>query len=290
MGGGFHDGLIEDVTTNGNNWRGVLFGATGWAPCGWKFSGMDRVLIRRMQAVGNHASGGWFDDHITNVVIEDFTSMNNLRAGLSVEAVEGPLVVRNAFLAGNSVGFNLFDAKDVTLVDSLIVDNVDTQVKLAGSLPMPPEDFAKLKPGWRKNRLSKRQVPTNITLAQNLIGVTLPSPASRLLALGMRDHAFDLPDGTPSLHQTLSTLMSTGAVYAHPDGDAALVFPDLHGRASTFESWRQTSNQDADARFDQDALKNARTAAEKTAGRLIEPYRTPDPNTPASSQADQLEL
>lgn len=290
IGGGFHDGLIEDVTANFNNWRGVMFGATGWAPCGWKFSGMDRVAIRRMQAVGNHASGGWFDDHITNVVIEDFTAMNNLRAGLSVEAVEGPLVVRNAFLAGNSVGFNLFDSKNVTLAESLIVDNLDAQVKLAGSLPMPSEELANVKQNWRKKRLSKRQVPTNILLSNNLIGVTLPSSSSRLLTFGMRDHAFELPDGTPSLMPMITTLTSTGAVYAHPDGEVALAFPDLRGRGITFDAWTQTTNQDIDARFDMDALKSARAAAEKKAGITITPYTAPDPNNPASSGADELEL
>ncbi len=292
MGGGFHDGLIEDVTTNRNNWRGVMFGATGWAPCGWKLSGLDRVVIRRMQSIGNHASGGWFDDHIENVVLEDFVGMNNLRAGLSVEAVEGPLIVRNAFLAGNSVGFNLFDSRNVALVESLIVDNVVSQVKLAGSLPMDPGELKKVKPDWRRYRLSKRQVPTNIILSENRIGITaaFATPEVRLLEFAMRDHVFVMPDGTHPLQQTLATLTSAGAVYAHVDPETASLFPDLNGRAIDFDAWKQVSAQDDDARFDMEALQAARAEAEKKVGVSIDPYRAPDPIVPPSSTADELEL
>ncbi len=291
MGGGFHDGLIEDVTTNGNNWRGVMFGATGWAPCGWKFSGMDRVVIRRMQAVGNYASGGWFDDHITNVVIEDFTSMNNLRAGLSVEAVEGPLIVRNAFLAGNSVGLNLFDSRNVAVVDSLMVDNTMSQVKLAGSLPMSELELEKIKPAWRKNRLRKRQTPTQITLIANRIGVTEASATRvRLIEFGMRDHAFQLPGGEFSLKPTIETLTSSAAVYAHPDGASALAFPDLTAGAVTFAAWKVLTSQDGDSIFDEEALKNARDSAEEKAGVKTNPSQISDPVKPSSSQADELEL
>lgn len=290
--GGFQDGLIEDVTTNENNWRGVMVGATGWAPCGWKLSGLDRVVLRRMQAIGNHASGGWLDDHITNVVIEDFTSMNNLRAGLSVEAVVGPLVVRNAFLAGNSVGFNLFDSRNVALVDSVIVDNLESQVKLSGSIPMEPEELAKVQPNWRRERLSKRQVPSNVTLSANKVGVTGLSTTNkgRLLEFGMRDHAFTAPDGTQVLTKTIETLQSSGATYTHPDGDTGPVFPDLSGRTLQLEDWQNLSDQDADARFDVEAVQTAREEGEKKSGFSIKPYAAPDSPSPADSKADALEL
>jgi hypothetical protein len=127
--GGFHDGLLEDTTTH-----------------------------------GNHASGGWLDDVIHHVRIEDYVGLNNLRSGLSVEATEGPLVIERAWIAGNSTGLNLFDSRATALIDSTVVNNTEAQVRISGSLPMDPDALAAMRPEWRRLRLSKRQTPTDLTL------------------------------------------------------------------------------------------------------------------------------
>lgn len=289
--GGFFDGLIEGGGASHNNWRGVAVGATGWAPCGWKLSGLKRVLIRDHRAVGNHASGGWLDDHITHVRIEGFTGMNNLRSGLSVEAVDGPLVVTGATLAGNSTGFNLFDARQVTLERSVVVDNTGNQIRLSGSLPMEPEALARVRPDWRRERLSKRQPPTGIVLLHNVVGVTTREFADgRLIRFGMRENAFLAPDGTRPLQATLDTLRAEGMVYGHPQGNRAAVFSDLGDAPVTLARWQTLTGQDEDARFDAAAVAAARAELERRTGVAVSPYVAPDPLAAPAGGADRLEL
>ena len=290
LSGGFHDGLVEDSSTDHNNWRGVAVGATGWAPCGWKLSHLERVVIRRHRTVGNHASGGWFDDVIHHVRLEDYVALNNLRSGISVEATEGPLVIERAFLAGNSTGLNLFDSRNTALLDSTVADNTESQVRIAGSLPMAPEALARVKPDWRRHRLSKRQTPTNIVLRDNTIAVTRPELwKARLITLGMRDHAFVNAEGAASLQPTIDTWRASGNRYAHPDGPGAARFGDAHNAAIDLASWQSLSGQDADSSFDKEAAASAAAARERAAGVSVKPYTRPEMPAPASA-ADALEL
>lgn len=291
MSGGIHDGLLEDTETIGNNWRGVAVGATGWAPCGWKFSQLERVIIRRHRAIGNHASGGWLDDEIKHVIIEDFIGMNNLRSGLSVEAVEGPLLVRNAILAGNSAGLNLFDSRNMLVEDSLIIDNTNYQVRLAGSLPLPEEELAKIRPDWRRNRLSKRQIPSDVEFRDTIIGISDREWASApVFQFGMRDNAFVKPDGELSMDLTLDTIRLSGMTYGHPDGNNARTFPDARNRPVSLGDWQRRTGQDKDARMNFSAMRQYRTLVEETSGIPIEPYTEPDTIAPVSEQVDELEL
>lgn len=290
--GGFEDGLLEDCTTNGNNWRGVRVGATGWAPCGWKLSHVRRAVLRRHHAIGNHASGGWFDDEIHHVRVEGFVGLNNLRSGLSVEATEGPLLIVGAFLAGNSTGLNVFDSRNLALVDSTLVDNTTTQIRLAGSTPMDPAELATVEPLWRRVRLEKRQVPTHVVLRDNRIGVTAlgPAPSAKLITLGMRESAFVANDGSLTLAPTVATLRTETNVYAHPGGEHAPVFSGLAGEPLGWEQWRALTSRQESAPFDEAALATARSEGETSHGVVVRGYAGPDPLVAGASAADALEL
>lgn len=289
--GGFHDGLIEGGGASYNNWRGVALGATGWAPCGWKLSGLNRVVIRDHRAIGNHASGGWLDDHIEHVLIEGFTGMNNLRSGLSVEAVEGPLVVRGAVLAGNSTGLNLFDSRHLTLESSLLVDNTSNQLRLSGSTPMESEALERVRPNWRRERLSKRQPPSHIVLRGNGVGVTqVELSGGRLVRFGMRENAFLTATGERPLQVTLDTLVAEGMVYGHPQSERAAVFSDVMDAPVTLSRWQILTGQDEDARFDGALLARSLADAVKRTGVAVQPYVAPDPLAVPAGGVDRLEL
>ncbi len=290
--GSAHDALFEDISTDYNNWRGVAVGATGWAPCGWKLSHLERVVLRRVRSIGNHASGGWLDDVIHHVLIEDFVGLNNYRSGLSVEAVEGPLEIRGAFLAGNSTGLNLFDSRSMTLRDSIVTDNTTSQIRLAGSLPLTTEALARITPNWRRERLSKRMIPTDIVLRDNLVGLTRPDDEAyaraRLITVGMRENAF-LAHGEPTLEPMFRSLLSSGNRYAWAPSRPDQAFSDHLNRPIDLAAWQELTGQDADARLAPEEVATAQRERAAALGVSIRPYDVRSAS-PTSSQADVLEL
>ena len=248
LGGGFHNGLIEDTETNHNNWRGAERGATGWAPCGFKLSGVDQVLLRRVTAAYNHASGGWFDDHITHVVIEDFRGINNYRSGLSLEAVDGPVLVTGAVLMGNSTGLNAFDSEHIYVQDSFIVNNARRGIRIAGSSPLSEEELLGFAEGWRRERLSKRRTPRHYHIANTIIA-HLESDDAQLIGFGMREDAYRTPDGDYALQATLDTLQLKDNHYYLPEPARSGAFSDLRGQPVSFERWQELTGQDRDVHW-----------------------------------------
>jgi hypothetical protein len=284
--GGFHDGWVENNRSNYNNWRGVLFGATGWAPCGWKLSHLHSVVIKDSEAKGNHASGGWLDDEIGHVWIENFTGAGNFRSGLSTEAVVGPLIIRGANLYGNSTGLNLFDSRNVAMVDSIAIDNHKSQIRYSGSTTLTADELKVYPQAWRRNRLAKRQVPTQLTVRNSLLAVTEADSSARLIEFGMRGHEFRV-EGKPTLQPLLDTLSLVGMSYAHPDEAEALAFSDLDNRAINYAGWVElTGIEDAEWVDDR-----AETAAASRLLRYVPPSSTdPMGPKPVSDEVDALEL
>lgn len=235
MEGKWSNALVESCQTNDNNWRGALFGATGWAPCGFKFTFVDGMILRDHQAIANHASGGWLDDSNRNVLIERFVGVNNVRSGLSLEANPGPIVVRDAVLMGNSTGLNCFDNRNVIVEQSLIADNASRQVRLSGSSPLPDEELSKITPQWRRHRLSSRQPPMHYTFRDTVIGATRRAASAKLIDYWMRGNFRDA-DGRWYLDALNTTLVLDRLTLSHPDPDSPL-FPEPTGKAATWTQW-----------------------------------------------------
>jgi hypothetical protein len=284
MEGAMHNGLVEDSETNRNNWRGKALGATGWAPCGFKFSGIHGVLIRNHTANGNHASGGWLDDHITHVTFENFTAKDNYRSGISLEAVDGPLLVRGATLIGNSTGANLFDSVNIHIDQSVIVNNTARGIRIAGSTPLSEAELLTFPEGWRRDRLSKRRSPRDITVTRSLIGSTESAPDAGLIEFGMREQAFVLPDGTETLAVTIGTLRLSENTYALPGGPDQPGFRDARNRFIPLSDWQNLTGQDLDAEWNPDAIAAAFQASGHEMPAAVLPSST------GQSGADELEL
>lgn len=287
--GGMHNGLIEDCETSENNWRGSALGATGWAPCGFKLSGIHRVLIRNHVANNNHASGGWFDDHITHVTVENFTALNNFRSGISLEASDGPLRINGAVLMGNSSGINMFDSVNVQIDQSVILNNSDRGIRIAGSVPLSEEELLKFPEGWRRNRLRKRRSPRDITVVRSVIGNLEPDTKAFIYEFGMRDQAYETADGSPTMAITLDTLQLAQNTYALPSARETVGFKDIRNQRISFQAWQSLTQQDADARWDADTVSRAlETAIEQTG---IQPvgFGIRD-QTRSTGKVDELEL
>ncbi|MGE3842243.1 MAG: right-handed parallel beta-helix repeat-containing protein [Vicinamibacterales bacterium] len=122
--------VVEDVQASYNNWRGAWGGFTGWAT-GQKFFSLHDARFTRYQAIGNRATGLWFDTDHADVLIEDSRLCDNLTSGLVVQAVQGPLTVRDSVICRNGeTGLLATTAADVTLEGNIINGNGEHQVDL----------------------------------------------------------------------------------------------------------------------------------------------------------------
>lgn len=137
------DVLVEDSETSHNNWRGIR-GAEHVEPgapvdstfvdyaAGQKFLFMRRTTFRRHTAVGNQASGLWFDFDNRDIVIEDSTFRDNLTWGVFMEASPGPLRLDGVRACGNEVGIHIANSADGTVIDSVFDDNRLGHLHLGG--------------------------------------------------------------------------------------------------------------------------------------------------------------
>lgn len=261
--GGVYNSLFENGEASYNNWRGALWGATGWAPCGFKMAYMQGMIMRDYVATQNHASGGWMDDNNADILFERFYSVNNFRAGLSLEANFGPIVVRDSIMYGNTVGINGFDNSGVRVENSHIFDNSTGQVRMAGSTSLTQEELDQIEEGWRRGRQSRRHIPRDWHLEDNFIGVTEQRGSQYFYGISVRGGAMTDADGEPRYKDFPETFKSLNNAYAHPGGESYRGFPDLLGVAIDYPAWKEVFqvtepnefiSQEAAADFKQEAL------------------------------------
>jgi hypothetical protein len=264
MEGTFHNGVIEKCETSRNNWRGAQWGATGWAPCGFKFAFVDGLVMRDHQAISNHASGAWFDDSNANVLIERLWSINNFRSGISLEANVGRFVIRDSIFTGNSTGVNGFDSGNVTIENCLIAANMSRQIRIAGSSPISEAELKDITPGWRRHRLGGRRPPENWTLRGNVIGVTAEQSKARLIDFWMRGE-WDDPSGKPYFDRTIRSLVDESNTFSHPDEQSGKLFPSADGTGSSRAQWQQMGRTQ-NAVWSAEAIRKALEDAERETG------------------------
>lgn len=122
--------VVEDVEASYNNWRGAWGGFTGWAT-GQKFFSLHDARFTRYQAIGNLATGLWFDTDHADILIEDSRLCDNLTRGLVMQAAQGPLTVRDSVLCRNGeTGLLATTAAGITLERNVISGNGEHQVDL----------------------------------------------------------------------------------------------------------------------------------------------------------------
>ena len=238
IGGGAVNVKIIDSQTNRNNWRGARFGATGWAPCGFKFAGMNGLHLINHQTMDNHASGAWFDTDNVNILIDGLISVNNFRAGISIEAERGPFLVRNSVFMGNGVGVSGFDSTGIAIENNVIADNLNKQLRIAGSTDMPPEALAQIPQDWRRHRLGLRTLPHDWIILRNVIADTRSGADSILVSLEMpRERTLTDVDGRGIFEDVVDSLTAQGNRFHHQAGIEHASFTDTRLQFVPWDVW-----------------------------------------------------
>lgn len=146
-GGGLSNSLFDGGEIRQTNWRGALWGATGWAPCGFKFASYYGMHMRDFTISQTHASGVWMDTGNRDILFERVYAVNNYRSGFSLEGNKGPITIRDSIIFGNSTRINGFDNSGVVVENTLIVKNTERQVRFAGSHPLSEEELLQFDAG-----------------------------------------------------------------------------------------------------------------------------------------------
>jgi hypothetical protein len=286
MTGVVHNLYVENCSTNDNNWRGAAFGATGWAPCGFKMSYCSNVWINGLEVHNNHATGAWFDTENRYILVERMYSYNNYRHGSSLEANFGPFHIRNSVFAGNQVsGISVYDNAFATIRDSVFYNNEEQQLRFSGRPTLPPEELP-ASPNWFRERQSARQVPSWIDLEGNLVGVEGRDKAlSMLYNFAMSSGGYTDEGGNLRLERLQRTWASDNNRFFHPyPARVAFMFADLEGGKLSYADYQSLMAADGSSEWLGDLPPADLTGRLKAGGRPVTGYQEIDYTAPESGR------
>lgn len=193
---------FTDVESSRNNtWRGPWSNHFGWE-VGSKFFRLEDATFTRWHAADNEANGLWFDTDVANVTIRDSFFGRNLRRGLFLEAVQGPIRLEGSTVCEN-LDRGVVDgrADDVTLVDNRLFANRGAQLLFSGA--RAGRTFTRSATGQPITVRSQRwTVVGNLLEAageDRLIATTLGEEAWAVVrgSLDARDNTYRHPGATP---------------------------------------------------------------------------------------------
>jgi len=222
------DLLYEDNETSYNNWRGALGQLYSWSTAGMKHLFIHGGVYRRHRAVGNQATGCWFDTDCADIEIEQAFFCRNY-TGLFIEASEGPTSVTDCVICHSQGGWGLLtEAGDnVTLQGNIVYGNAGAQIRvLKGIRPVK---------NWETNEDSEL-VAEWWTFRKNIIVGTDTTP--HLVQIG--NSVGENKD------RFLSTLVSDENVWFSPKSSEAF---NVDEKGMDFNTWQSVSKQDANSRF-----------------------------------------
>ena len=223
--------VAEDNDTSYNNWRGAKGGFYGWAATGMKIMLTHGGSFRRHRSVGNQTRGLWFDTDCTDIVVEDSFLGENLQDGVFLEALQGPITVRNSTICHNQKGGILIaNSANVALEKNIVYGNRDAQVLLSGEYS-GARGFTNWETGLKLQVVSE--------------GWTVKSNA----VVGL-DSGFMLLSTTLSAtmwDRFVATLTSDSNVWFNPNDTN--VFRIAGSRTLDFSAWRSTTGRDSYSTF-----------------------------------------
>lgn len=127
------DIVVAGNTVTGNNRRGHQNGFVGWATAGSKNLLLHDAVFRGNTYERNFARGLWFDTDVANVVVDGDRSCDNRGDGVFIEAVQGPLTVRDTTFCDNDrAGILVGTSGNVTVTGSSMTGNDYGQLVFAG--------------------------------------------------------------------------------------------------------------------------------------------------------------
>lgn len=127
------DLVVEGNTITGSNVRGARHGYVGWSVAGSKNLLLHEAVFRNNTYEATFARGPWFDTDVKHVLVDGDRSCENLRDGVFVEAVQGPLTIRDTTYCRNGgAGVLLATSGNVVLERSPLTDNRYGQLVFTG--------------------------------------------------------------------------------------------------------------------------------------------------------------
>ena len=122
------NGLIaENIVVRGTNWRGHPSGLAGGITGGMKHGAIHNGVYRRLRVVDNLSRGLWLDTDIRDILVERSRFKWNTEA-IFIEAVQGPVTVRDNRFESNQVGIMGDESRNVTILGNLLKYNTHSQL------------------------------------------------------------------------------------------------------------------------------------------------------------------
>jgi trimeric autotransporter adhesin len=226
---------MEGVTATANNWRGALADFTGWSIAGTKLLYAHDVLLRDYVGSVNHTYGLWLDTDAANVLIENARIDRNANDGLFLEALVGPVTIRNTAITGNlGHGILVGNAGGVTLAGCTLAGNYNrpegegAQIMISGT------------PGGRWD--TDHETGQNFQAFDDrwmMTGNTLRGTTPRQLLIATTFGEADWRRWTGTLTASGNTYAATADRPFRRDGAVRMSLAD----------WRAYTAQDADAKW-----------------------------------------
>ena len=228
LGCRLHNVLFEDTENSYNNWRGDWGEYYSWSVGATKFLVTHDAVFRRNRSIGNYALGFWFDMDCTGILVDGCWWVRNLRAGIFIEANQGPIVIRNGVMAFNEHGVTSTNSSHVTLENNVLYGNTSSQIGVMG-----PRDRAIKTWEWGGKSTELTLQIRDWTLRRNVV----VSTNARQPCLNVSYQDTEL---------FLSTLSSDGNVWFGLD--APRVF-SLAGVLMNLDEWRTATGNDVGSQF-----------------------------------------
>jgi hypothetical protein len=253
--------LLEDCECSGNNWR---YGEriNGHDSAGFKaFWGCRDITFLRFKAVGNHASGIWFDWDNGPITIKSSLFESNQVAGINYEANPHGLLMANCVVRYNDHGLFFYGSSNVT-VEACAVDGngkkPDEWGNGGGQIRLVTDDRVVRKGDWGQKYLHQDYtkqdgdwlcVLGNYTIKNCIIEST--DPTQFIIHGGTERTDFTVKASI----QWCGAVTSDSNTYYHPSSTKAFFSKVLKNNWEddvpqlTLEQWRSQSGQDLNSQW-----------------------------------------
>jgi chitodextrinase len=218
--------ISEDNETSYNNWRGFSGGYTGHNVAGAKHLRIHGAEYKNQIALENKARGFWLDFDSQDVIFDGLILLGNLEAGIGVEANQGPIVIRSSAICNNTTygGIISSNSENVTVLDSVIYNNTNTQLRWYGAAHSRPVN------NWETGQTYNLHAK-NWTVRGNIIAGT----TSKQLLMYVTDSPADL---------FLNTLTANNNIYWNPFIGGFRADGDIN-----FNGWKIRTGEDSNSVF-----------------------------------------
>jgi hypothetical protein len=232
-------GLWQADTASYNNWRGAQAGYYACNTAGYHVSLSHNDTVNGMTTTFNETWGVHWDTDNANTTATAVNATGNFLAGVFMEKDEGPISVNKSYVcnqntAGNAGGFVLRNSEDISITNSVIINNMPSQILVigqAGGIEVT---------NWQTG------VTTNL-VSQNFTNTSNVIQANTSTQLLLDDSYLDDADWT-SFQTTLNSNHNTWWNANNSTTPYIVPSPKTHTKDS-FSGWQGVTLADANSSF-----------------------------------------